>query len=101
MRNELQPENWHCAAGFFAFGQAQRTNFSYAWMLSRMGSGRRVVVLQALEKKQQRIVPAPFEFVAADRRQVAMRVGEERLSLTGFGAGFEWVESLIDSLTQP
>jgi len=50
---------------------------------------------QILEEKQYRIVPAPFEFVAdwADVFQVAVRVGDERLSLTGVGAGFELVES--------
>jgi len=39
----------------------------------------RVVRFQALEEKQERIVPAPFEFVAdsADLLQVAMRVGDE------------------------
>ena len=38
-----------------------------------------VVVLQALEEEQERIVSAPFEFVAdwADLRQVAVRVGDE------------------------
>jgi len=43
-----------------------------------MSSGRRVV-LQALEEEQQRIVPAPFAFVAdwADVLQVAVRVGDE------------------------
>ena len=61
----------------------------------RMSSCRAAFVLQALEEEQQRTVPAPFEFVAdwADVLQVAMRVGDERLSLTGFGAGFELVEA--------
>ena len=38
-----------------------------------------VVRLQALEEKQERIVPAPFQFVAdsADLLQVAVRVGDE------------------------
>ncbi|MBX7209429.1 MAG: hypothetical protein K1X78_14020 [Verrucomicrobiaceae bacterium] len=36
-----------------------------------------VIVFHALEKKQQRIVPAPFEFVAdsANLPQIAVRVG--------------------------
>jgi hypothetical protein len=55
----------------------------------------RVVVLQALEEEQQRMLPAPFEHAAdwADVFQVAVRVGDERLSLTGVGARFELVES--------
>jgi len=39
----------------------------------------RVVVLQALEEEPQRLVPAPFEFVAdgANLLQVAARVEDE------------------------
>jgi|GEM_PF-4487540 len=39
----------------------------------------RVVRFQALEEKQDRIVPAPFEFVAdlANLLQIAVRVGDE------------------------
>ena len=53
----------------------------------------RVVLHQALEGEGW--MPAPFAFVAdlTDLLQVAMRVGDERLTLTGFGAGFELVES--------
>lgn len=38
-----------------------------------------VVVFQAFQEKQERIVPAPFEFVAnlADLLQVAVRVGDK------------------------
>ena len=41
------------------------------------------------------VVPALFEFIAnwADLLWVAARVGDDRLSLTEFGAGFESVES--------
>ncbi len=61
----------------------------------RMSSCRAAFVLQALEEEQQRTVPAPFELVAdwADVLEVAVRMGNERLTLTGFGAGFELVES--------
>ena len=56
-----------------------------------------------MEEEQQRIVPAPFEFVPhwADVLQVAMQAGDKRLSLTGFGAGFELAESQLHSLIQP
>jgi hypothetical protein len=39
----------------------------------------RVVRFKALEEKQERIVPAPFEFVAdsADLLQIAVRVADE------------------------
>jgi hypothetical protein len=44
-------------------------------------------------------VAEAIEFVAdwADVFQVAMRVGDERLSLMGFGAGFGSVESSLSS----
>ena len=53
-----------------AFGRSQRMNHSQALISSRLSSGRRagVVSVQALEEEQQRIVPAPFEFVAGGAR---------------------------------